>query len=440
MAKSDSEKMYLIAKARFEEGRLERAINILEEIIAGDPDYLRAYYSLAYAFLERGEDNKAETVLLKLTELSPEWDAAHLQLGKAYENQQKWTQALVSYQRAVELNPENPYAHVHLGIIHQVLGNAEASVRELSLAYQLGLSEHVVIYNLALGLYQLGELKESLSLLNKAILTSEIDDRDIADLYRLRGKVHLDLDHLDNAYSDFQRAREKSEERDTDLAEHYVELGRAYSVRLEVQKAIGVYSDALVLNPENVAAHYNLGLVLAEEERIEEALESFQEAVQLAPELADARCSLGITYRRLGRLAEAREELQKAISLDPENSTAYHSLGILLCQLEQWEQAVEMLKKAIQLGESAHHSLGYAYWSLNRLEEAAQEFQKAVDAGEDFISNYYVGMLQLELGNESEALQALERFVATAASEEVEEWADLVKDANREIEDLKQRQ
>ncbi len=203
-----SDKMFLLSKSKFEKGEVDQSISILKDIIAKDPNFSKAYYSLGFSYMGKGEDAKAEAVLLKLIEMEPKLHIAHLQLGKAYENQQKWKQALEFYQSAVRLNPDNPYARMHLGIMYNALNDFEIGVSELQTAYQLNLHEFSVVYNLANGLYKLEQLDEALIILDKAIEIGESNIHDLASLYNLRGRVYRNLSRLHNAELDFLKAIE----------------------------------------------------------------------------------------------------------------------------------------------------------------------------------------------------------------------------------------
>ncbi|MEO0210754.1 MAG: tetratricopeptide repeat protein, partial [candidate division WOR-3 bacterium] len=49
----------------------------------------------------------------------------------------------------------------------------------------------------------------------------------------------------------------------------------------------------LQANPEDAEAHYNLGVLLADQGRYEEAEKEFREAIRIKPEYAEAHFSLG---------------------------------------------------------------------------------------------------------------------------------------------------
>lgn len=80
--------------------------------------------------------------------------------------------------------------------------------------------------------------------------------------------------------------------------------------------AVPVYRHAIELLPDQVAAHLNLGICLAELGRFDEAWQSLTTARRLAPEDPKPATNLGTLAARLGRFDEARASFRAAIALD----------------------------------------------------------------------------------------------------------------------------
>ena len=60
-------------------------------------------------------------------------------------------------------------------------------------------------------------------------------------------------------------------------------------------------------------AHYNLGIVLAKQDKLDEAMASYQRALRLKPDYRDAHLNLGIVLANQGRLDEAVACYQEAL-------------------------------------------------------------------------------------------------------------------------------
>ena len=71
------------------------------------------------------------------------------------------------------------------------------------------------------------------------------------------------------------------------------------------------------LEPQDGAAHNNLGNTLKVLRRLNEAEASYRKAITLKPDFAEAHRNLGSTLQELGRLEEAMNSYTKAIELNP---------------------------------------------------------------------------------------------------------------------------
>ena len=72
----------------------------------------------------------------------------------------------------------------------------------------------------------------------------------------------------------------------------HIDLGTALGGKGDLDGAIPAYREAIRLEPELAAAHYNLGGVLARND-LDGAILEFREAIRLNPEFALAHCNLG---------------------------------------------------------------------------------------------------------------------------------------------------
>ncbi|CAB1120547.1 unnamed protein product [Ectocarpus sp. CCAP 1310/34] len=84
------------------------------------------------------------------------------------------------------------------------------------------------------------------------------------------------------------------------------------------------YSKAVQANPYHAVAHFNLGLLLHDED-IDTAIEHYQSAVEMDPAMADAWSNLGSAYHREDDLEDALGCYQEAIRLY-ETEEAYEGL------------------------------------------------------------------------------------------------------------------
>lgn len=89
------------------------------------------------------------------------------------------------------------------------------------------------------------------------------------------------------------------------------------------------YKKILEIDPQNVTAHYRLGMIYYNRKDYETAFPHFEKAVNLYPLTSDALIMLAWTNFQLGKSREAKILFQKVLMLDPDNASATQGLEAL---------------------------------------------------------------------------------------------------------------
>lgn len=125
-----------------------------------------------------------------------------------------------------------------------------------------------------------------------------------------------------------------------------------------------LYRTSLERNPDSWLAHYNLGMLLADEPgQLPDAIAEYQAALQIKPDYADAHHNLGIAFSRIpGRLPDAISEYQAALRIEPDDSGVHNDLGVALAHIPgRMQDAIAEYKAALRANpESAatHYDMG----------------------------------------------------------------------------------
>ncbi|WP_432239208.1 tetratricopeptide repeat protein [Herbaspirillum robiniae] len=126
-------------------------------------------------------------------------------------------------------------------------------------------------------------------------------------------------------------------------------LGVIKGIKGEQQEAIRLFRKAVVAEPDNNWAQFNLAKALSETGKDEEAIPHHKKAVQLAPQHADAWLNYGVSLSALDRPADAAACYERLIGFHPEYFQAWSNLGLVLHKLERYEEALQALDKALSL-------------------------------------------------------------------------------------------
>jgi len=150
----------------------------------------------------------------------------------------------------------------------------------------------------------------------------------------------------------------------------------------DVAAALERLEHGLALDPKNVAAHNDLGILYLETNQPLKALREFERMLELDPRSAAGRRNLSSAFLALKRFPEAEEAARKALELDSGSSTAHLLLGFSL------------------IGQHKYNSE-----TLRCLRRAAEEFSEALLAVADVL---------VRLGQPEEARQQVERYMQSA--------------------------
>ena len=132
-------------------------------------------------------------------------------------------------------------------------------------------------------------------------------------------------------------------------------LGIALRDRGLLAAAAVAFAEVVRLRPSFFEGHNNLGLVLTDLGRREESLTHLLAALRLKADSAGIHNNLGITYYDLGRPVEALAHFQKAVNLEPLNAEARNHLGNVLLVLGRVEDALSSYQECLRFnGENAH--------------------------------------------------------------------------------------
>jgi len=261
-------------------GNTDRAIDLLQRAIAGDPKYATAYAQLASAYLEKNSASPdaqwlrlARENAARAVELNPELAAAHVAVGAALQEAGTNGEATKHFERALELDPLNARALVGLSRAHAA-ANRDDDARRL---------------------------------LEQAVNVDRSDWRSALNL----GGFHYRRARYAEAIAAFETARDRS----PDNAVVLLNLGAAYFMAERTDEAASTLQRALEINPTG-AAYTNFANVRFSQGRYAEAAEAFEKAAGLNANNYLVWGNLGDAYRWApGRRAQAPEAYRHAIQL-----------------------------------------------------------------------------------------------------------------------------
>ena len=146
--------------------------------------------------------------------------------------------------------------------------------------------------------------------------------------------------------------------------------------------AIPLFKTATEINPNIVQFWVSYAGALINEKKFEEAELSCRKAIELKPDYAEAHNSLGFILYNQARYEECEIVYKKAIELRPDYPEAFNNLAIVYYDLVKYDAAEVSYKKAIELRPNyaeAYNNLGNTLNKIGKFEDAVVCLKKAID-------------------------------------------------------------
>jgi protein O-GlcNAc transferase len=180
----------------------------------------------------------------------------------------------------------------------------------------------------------------------------------------------------------------------------------------------GVYPvlRSLEINPQQPAAHANVGTALLQLNRPAEAMTHFEQSLALQPGSAATHYGRGSALLQLQRFQEALTDLDRALALMPSLVPALRARGEALQHLQYFDAALACLDRVLELTPADPEVLylrGNTLYSLKRYDEALASYDRALSAGPaslELLNNR--GNALRELCRREEALASYEKALA----------------------------
>ncbi len=161
------------------------------------------------------------------------------------------------------------------------------------------------------------------------------------------------------------------------------ELGNAYLLAGNNEKACGIFSQLTVMEADNPAYYCRLGEALLTAQKIEAGEEAYRQAGLIDPEETDRYLfqAAGLCLRG-GHLTTAKRLIEECLTLAPQNSLYYCFLGDMLVALKEPDSAFAEYEKACRYNRSFaaayFNRLGNCLMKAALFTDAAKAFETAL--------------------------------------------------------------
>jgi tetratricopeptide (TPR) repeat protein len=218
---------------------------------------------------------------------------------------------------------------------------------------------------------------------------------------------------------------------DDSPADEAFELGAAYFLKEEWDKAIKEFNTALRLDPEDAEAYFFRGLCWQSKEELVKALADFDAALKLEPDNLEALLSRAETKVDLKQTDAALADLDAALRLAPDDIDALCLRGKVREEAGDYRAALADYQQANRLAPEDPLPLNNVAWVLcTAPDDKLRDGQRAVkaamravelDGGEDWITLDTMAAACAEIGKFEAALRCQADAIRHAPPEEQED-------------------
>jgi len=280
-----------------------------------------------------------------------------------------------SFAKAEMAAPGTTDALVYQAKSHIHLKNFSSSESALRRYIALHTDSVEALYLLGFVLNRENRPKESLEIYTRAAALKTPTGED----FKIVGLDYVLL----NDYANAIKWLEKAVELEPKNKDAWYYLGRAYYSRSLLRDSRKAFLTVLDLDPRDVRAENNLGLVLESEAKPDEAMEAYRKAMEWqagsAHRSEQPYLNLGGILLELDRTREAIAPLEKAVELGPDNGSCHLKLGTAYLRANRLLEAQRELEKAKRLepeNAAIHYQLARVYKQTNQMDKAKIEFQR----------------------------------------------------------------
>jgi len=301
-----SESFFFLAQQNEKLGKLNEALQALDQSIFVKDNFAPAYLKKGQILLVQKDYNNAKSPLYSARMYDKKNIEPCLALGDAFLELGRYDSAMRWYAEAIVLKSNNIPALIKRGKCHFKMENYVRALMDFENAISL--------------------------------------DKKSAEAYFLKGKINKELKQTEKAIDDFNEA--------LDLGfgkyECAVQIGSSYADMGKSGKAIKYFTDAIKEEPNRGEAYAKRGIAYIIEEDYKNAMADLDEALKIDTNLAKAknRIELGFLKLRFEDLEAAEKQFDRALDFDYLDPRANYGLAVAQFSMGKKELAMRSFEQA----------------------------------------------------------------------------------------------
>ena len=228
--------------------------------------------------------------------------------GLALQKLGRASEAERAYRAVLADNPNDLDAVINLGAVLKAQGQVDDAVVLYRQALKYDPYHPSLLNNLSALLRAQGRHDRAVKVLRRLLMR----DQDNIDAYKNLALIYYDQKKYKLTETILQNALKKAQKANRKDADIYVNLGMVELARGENGRAMAAFKAALEIDPDHLAANYNIGSLALSHRDYQLAAKAYAVVAQAYPEDPEIHASLGYAHQGLQEHAKAAEHLEKA--------------------------------------------------------------------------------------------------------------------------------
>jgi len=303
-------------------GELDKAVERYEKAAELDPRCLECFVQLGWIYSKQARWPEAERAYARAVAVDAENFDAQLGLGIALYSQRKYADAQGPLVKAGGLKADSFEAHYNLGLVADALNDAPAAEAAYRAAAAVKGDDAPCLNNLGVAIFNQKRPCDALEHFRAAVTA---DDTYVMAHINLALGLEACGQDPEAALKQWQDVVAKFPRQ----ASARCGLANALYRKQQVNEALAEYLRCLELEPSNIEAHNNVGLIYLDRDQLVEAVAHFRQALGVNADYVPAINNLGVAYEKQGKPDQAKEMYEKALAIDPNYDKARENLNRL---------------------------------------------------------------------------------------------------------------
>ena len=290
--------------AYYKLGKLDEALQVLDKILAVDPNHFLALNNKARILLDRSQHKEALALYRQILNQDPKHIRTWIKAAQVMLSLQKYDKADGCIQEALAVSPNDGELWRERAIIARNAQNLEKASEYIEKSLEQKATDFDSLREKANILAALKQFKKAIDAYESA-LRQKSSDLDV--------KVSLGYAYL-------------ADNRPKDALDAFEAVMKEQKNNAKVWDGRGL---AFIALGENARGLVNRGTAAMIDKNYDEALKRFDAAIESTPNFPEAWSNKGVLLEKLEKYEEAADAYQHALKLDPNAIICMHNLGML---------------------------------------------------------------------------------------------------------------